>query len=77
MIVKMSKGKQVTIPAEIRNRFDLIAGSKFEIYSKDSQIVLKPIGNGLNRMFRQAKWVKPKQNLNSKQMDELNERQLR
>lgn len=74
MIVEMSKGRQVTIPAEIRNEFELVTGSKLEIIKKDNEIILKPVGNELDKMFKEAKGIKPKHNLTPKQMDELNER---
>ena len=77
MIVEMSKGKQITIPAEIRNRFDLGIGSKLEVLSKRDEIVLKPLGDDLDKMFRQAAKMKPRHNLTAEQMDELNERLFR
>lgn len=73
MIVEMSKGKQITIPAEIRNQFDLDAGSRLEIARRRNEIVLKPIGDDLQEMFSDAAKRKPKHNLTAKQMDELNE----
>jgi len=77
MIVEISKGKQITIPAEIRNLFDLVAGSKLEIFKRKTEIVLKPVGDDIDKIFKQAKKVKPKHNLSPVQMDELNERLLR
>ena len=77
MIVEMSKGKQITIPAEIRHRFDLGIGSKLEIFSKKKEIVLKPVGDELDKLLDGARNVKPKHNLTAKQMDELNERMFR
>lgn len=74
MIVEISKGRQITIPAEIRSEFDLDTGSKLEIEKINGKIVLKPIGNDLNNMFEQAKKMKPKHKLSAKQMDDLNER---
>lgn len=73
MIVEMSKGRQITIPAKIRNELDLVTGSKLEIIKRDNEIVLKPIGDDLDKMFNEAKSIKPKHNLTPKQMDELNE----
>ena len=74
MIVEISKGRQITIPAEIRNEFDLDIGSKLEIEKIDNKIVLKPVGNDLDNLFVNAKKIKPKHKLSVKQMDDLNER---
>ena len=73
MIVEISKGRQITIPAKIRNEFDLDTGSKLEIEKINNKIVLKPIGADLNNIFQQAKKIKPKHKLSAKQMDDLNE----
>ena len=73
MIIELSKGRQVTIPAEIRNRFDLTSGTKLEIIIRNNEIVLRPIVDDLEELFKNAKNIKPKHNLTAKQMDELNE----
>jgi len=73
MIVEMSKGRQITIPAEIRNALDLTTGSKLEVLKRENEIILRPIGEDLDKIFKEAKRIKPKHNLNPKQMDELNE----
>jgi len=77
MIVEITKGRQITIPARIRSEFDLVTGSKLEIIKRENEIVLKPIGHDLDKMFKHAKNIKPKHNLTAKQMDELNERLFR
>ena len=77
MIVEISKGRQITLPAKIRNEFDLGIGSKLEIKKRKDEIILKPIGNDLEKMFREAEKRKPKHNLTIKQMEELNEKLLR
>lgn len=73
MIVEMSKGRQITIPASLRDEFELNTGSKLEITKKGNKIVLKPLGDDLKKMFIEAQKIKPKHNLTPKQMDELNE----
>ena len=73
MIVEMSKGRQITIPAEIRNALDLTTGSRLEVLKVENEIVIRPIGEDLDKIFKEAKRIKPKRNLNPKQMDELNE----
>ena len=77
MIVEMSKGKQITIPADIRNALGLDTGTKLEITKRKDEIVLKPIGEDLDKVFAQSDKIKPKHNLTAKQMDELNERLFR
>ena len=77
MITSISKGQQVTIPAEIRKKLGLDIGSKMEINQKNGKIILKPIGEGLEKIFKEAKKIKPKRNLTAEQMDELNEEMFR
>lgn len=77
MIVEMSKGRQITIPAEIRDEFDLHAGSKLELLKKKDAIVLKPFEEDIEVLFEEAKHITPKHNLSPKQMKELNERMMR
>lgn len=74
MIVTISKGQQITIPADIRNEFGWDIGSKIEIEQKEGRIILKPIGEDLDKIFERAKKIKPKHRLTVKQMDDLNEK---
>ena len=73
MIVELSKGRQITIPVNIRNEFNLDAGSKLEILKKNDEIILRPVGADLDKIFKNAKNIKPKHNLDAEQMDKLNE----
>ena len=77
MIVTISKGQQVTIPAKLRNKLGLVMGSKIEMIDDDGQIILKPVGDDLRHIFAQAKKVVPKRALTPEQIDELNERLFR
>ena len=77
MITTISKGQQITIPSKMRHELGLTIGSKVEIKRKNKSIVIKPIGEDLDKLFREAKNIKPKHNLTPKQMDELNERMFR
>ena len=77
MIITVSKGQQISIPAEIRNKLGLATGSKVEIEEKGGTIILKPLGENLDTLFKEAKKIKPKRNLTPAQMDELNERLFR
>ncbi len=76
MIVEISKGKQITIPAEFRKKLDLKAGSRVELERKGNKIVIKPIEEDIEKLFAEAKNVKPKHKLTAKQMDELIENEI-
>ena len=77
MIVTISKGQQITIPAEMRKELDLKVGSRVELIKKQNKIIIQPIEEDLEELFGNAKNIKPKHNLTAKQMDELNERLFR
>jgi len=77
MLIEISKGKQITLPVEIREEFNLVAGSKLELIRKNNEIILKPIEDELEDIFKEADKIKPKHKLTAKQMDELNERLFR
>lgn len=77
MIVTISKGQQITIPAEMRKKLKLKVGSKIELIGKENKIIIQPIEEDLEELFANAKNIKPKLNLTAEQMDELNERMFR
>lgn len=77
MIVTMSRGLQVTIPATIREHLGLEMGSRVEIEEKEGTILLKPLGEDLEKIFQRAKHIKPKHHFTPAKMDELNERMFR
>ena len=77
MIVTISKGQQITIPAEMRKELKLKVGSKVEMVKGKNEIIIKPIDGDLEKLFEEAKNIKPKHNLTAEQMDELNERMFR
>ncbi len=74
MIITISKGQQITIPANIRENLGLNVGSKVEMEEIDGKIILRPIEENIQEIFKNAKKIKPKHGLNAKQMDELNEK---
>ena len=76
MIVTISKGQQITIPAEMRKEFDLKVGSKVEVIKRKKEIVIKPIEEDLDKIFEEAKNIKPKHNLTAEQMDKLIEDEI-
>ncbi len=77
MIVSISKGQQITIPASMRELLGLEIGSKVDVEYEEGRIVINPVGEELDTIFKAAKKLKPKYNLTAEQMDELNERMFR
>ena len=77
MIVTISKGQQITIPVNMREMLGLDIGSKVEVEYEDGKIVIQPVGEELEAIFKAAKKWQPKHNLTAEQMDELNERMFR
>ncbi|MBI2141152.1 AbrB/MazE/SpoVT family DNA-binding domain-containing protein [Candidatus Woesearchaeota archaeon] len=76
MIVTVSKGQQITIPSRYRKDLNLRIGSKVELVKRRSEIIIKPIGEDLGKLFEQAKKLKPKYRLTARQMDELVENEI-
>ena len=76
MIVEISKGKQITIPAEFRKALNLNAGSRVEMERKGNKIFIVPIEEDLQKLFAEAKSIKPKHKLTAKQMDNLAENEI-
>lgn len=76
MIIEMSKGYQITIPAKIRNELGWKPGTKLEIEESKAGILIaaihakEPAGkHGWEDIFEQAK--KHRTNLTPQQLDEL------
>ena len=76
MIVTISKGLQITIPSEIRNELGLEIGSKVELEKRGNKIIIKPIEDDLERLFEEAKRIKPKHKLSAKDMDKMVEDEI-
>lgn len=73
MIVSISKGQQITIPVNIREMLGLDVGSKVEVQYEKGKILIKPVGESLEELFKEAEHIKPKHKLTAEQMDQLNE----
>ncbi len=75
MITKVSKGYQITIPAEVRHRFGLDIGTPIDIEERKSEIVIKPLNRatkeGLKELFKESD--KYKLNLTLEQLEEMEE----
>ena len=76
MIVKVSKGQQITIPSKFRKELSLHVGSKVEMIKKGNKIIIQPIEEDLSKLFEEARKIKPKYKLTAKQMDELIEDEI-
>lgn len=77
MLCKMSKGMQITIPANWRTELGLQRGSTIELVKERGRILIIPAGEDLEEILKKAKKIRPKHGLTARQMDELNERLLR
>lgn len=77
MIIEVSKGYQITIPAEFRKEFGLGIGSPMEISKEDGRIVIQPIKEEMNVLFNNAKKINPKKKMTIEQMGNLNEKLFR
>lgn len=75
MITKISKGYQITIPAEVRHRFGLDIGTPIDIEERKSEIVIKPLSRAtkeeLKELFKESD--KYKLNLTLEQLEEMEE----
>ena len=76
MIVTISKGQQITIPSEFRKDLKLKVGSKVEVIKKQNKIIIQPLEEDLDKLFDNARKIKPRHKLTAKQMDELVEHEI-
>jgi len=76
VIVTISKGQQITIPADMRKDLNLRVGSRVELVKKKNEIIIRPIGEDLEKLFEEAKNIKPKHGLTAEQMDQLIEDEI-
>lgn len=77
MIVEISKGYQITIPAEIRNQLGLGIGTPLEVKKEDGKIVFSPIKENMQELFMNAKKIIPKKKMTITDMEKLNEKLFR
>ena len=72
MIKKISKGYQITIPAEIRKQFDLTIGTPIDIEVKKEEIVLKPFNakKEMEKLFKEA-YKFPRHNLSPEDLEKM------
>ncbi len=73
MIITISKGQQITIPANIREILGLDVGSKVEVLYEKGKVMIKPIGESMEQLFQETKHLKPKHQFSAEQMEQFNE----
>ncbi len=76
MILTISQGSQITIPAELRNELNLKPGSRIELEREGKKLTIKPVGDDIKKLFEEAKNVKVKQDMTAKEMDEYIENEV-
>ena len=65
----MTNRGQITIPAEIRSKLNLISGNKLEFVLKDDQIVMLPINRSISEL--KGMLSKPNKPLSCKEMNDI------
>ena len=71
MITKLTKGQQITLPSQIRERLKLQPGNRVEIELRKNEAVIRPIGPELEEFFQRSRKIKAKKHLTAKEMDQL------
>ncbi|MBI2559167.1 AbrB/MazE/SpoVT family DNA-binding domain-containing protein [Candidatus Woesearchaeota archaeon] len=74
MIKRISKGYQLTIPADIRKQFDLKIGTPIDIEIKKEEIVLKPFDakKEMEKLFKEADKF-PRHGLSPEDLEKMEE----
>ena len=76
MMITISKGQQITIPAEYRKELDLREGSRMELEIKGGKIIIKPIDEDVKKVFEEARKGKFKRTMTAEEMDKLTEDEI-
>ena len=76
MITKLTKGQQITLPKQVREKLRLLPGNRVEIELRKDEAVIRRIGSDLEDFFRKAKKMKARKNLSAEEMDKLIEDEL-
>ena len=71
MIKRISKGYQLTIPAEIRKQFNLTIGTPVDIEIKKEKIIIKPFNTKkeMEKLFKESE--KFKHNLSPQDLEKM------
>ncbi len=76
MITKLTRGQQITLSRQVREKLKLQPGNRVEIELRKDEAVIRRIGPDLEDFFRKAQKVKAKKNLSAEEMDQLIEDEL-
>ena len=76
MLITVSKGSQITIPAELRKKYNIKVGGRVEIKESNNRIIIDPIDVDIEKLFKEARMIKPKHNMTAKEMDEYIENEI-
>lgn len=78
---KITERGQITIPEAFRRKYGFMKGDRVLFIEENNGIFLRPVRkidfNELNKILEKTKKIKPRYNLNAKDMDEINERVFR
>ena len=77
MIATISKGQQITIPASMRDLLGLDVGVKVDVTLEDDRVIVTPIGENIEDVFKRSKRMISKKKMTAEQMDALNEELFR
>lgn len=69
MLIEMSKGKQLTLPAGLRAKYGLEEGSRMEVEDTGKGILIRPMENDLEEVFKATDGIKPAHNWDADEMD--------
>jgi len=76
MILTISQGLQITIPAEYRSELNLKVGSRIEMEKKGHNLIIKPIDADIKKVFEEARKGKRKKAMTAEEMDNLIENEI-
>ena len=74
MIIEVSKGQQISIPAKLREDLDLRPGTKLEIEKQGKGFYIEQIEDSWDDIFKEAE--KYPCNLSPEELDELFEEEI-
>lgn len=72
-IIEVSKGYQITIPAQVRKKFGFGIGSKLDLEIRDDKIVLEPLEPDWDKIFADVKKM-PKHDYTPEELNKIAEK---
>lgn len=73
MLIEMSKGKQLTLPAKFRAKYGFKEGSRIEAEDTGKGILIKPMETDLEDVFKSTDGIKPVHKWTAEEMDKETE----